>query len=80
MLDTADLPDDIAALKAMLADSWATSSLIEACKLNVVGAFAYLVRYARRHRHRPEAEPDRYADVVELFAADKQLKSAVGPQ
>jgi hypothetical protein len=40
MLDTADLPDDIAALKAMLADSWATSSLIEACKLNVVGAFA----------------------------------------
>jgi IS66 C-terminal element len=53
MLDTTDLPDDVAALKAMLiaaqaghdagAENWATiASLIETCKLNAVDPQAYL--------------------------------------
>lgn len=37
------------------------------------------VRHTNRHRQRPQAEPDQRADAVELFAAGKWRKSAVGP-
>ena len=39
-----------------------------------------LGQHADRHRQGPQAEPDRRADAVELFGADKRLKSAVGPE